>query len=270
MERIERIALIAGSGKFPLFLANAARANGVQVIAIAVNSESDKEIEKAASKVYWLNLGNGSKLIDILKKEKIRYAIMAGAITKTTLFRESLRFDEEAKGLLRRVIDRRDDTLLSTVANRLKDFGVELIDSTTFVKGMMPAKGILTKKRPSPEELEDVDFGYKIAKEVGGLDIGQSVVVKKKAVIAVEAIEGTDEAIKRAGRLAGERTVVVKVSKPNQDMRFDIPVVGLTTIESLKEARASVLAIEAEKVLVLEKDEVVKEADKAGISIIAV
>lgn len=270
MEKIERIALIAGSGKLPLFLAKAARASGVQVIAIAIHSESDKEIEKVVSKVYWLNLGNGSKLIDILKREKIRYAIMAGAIAKTTLLKESLRFDEEAKGLLKRVIDRRDNTLLSAVTNRLKDFGVELIDSTTFVKGMMPSRGALTRKTPSPEELEDVNFGYKVAKQMGGLDIGQSVVVKKKAIIAVEAIEGTDEAIKRAGRLAGERTVVVKVSKPNQDMRFDVPVVGLTTIESLKEARASVLAIEAEKVLLLEKEEVVKEADKAGISIIAV
>lgn len=270
MERIDRIALIAGSGKFPLFLANAARANGVQVIAIAINSESDKEIEKVVGKVYWLNLGDGNKLIDILKKEEIRYAMMAGAITKTTLFKESLRFDEEAKRVLKRVIDRRDDTLLSAVANRLRDFGIELIDSTTFVKGMMPPKGVLTKRKPSPEELEDVDFGYKIAKEMGRLDIGQSVVVKKKAIIAVEAIEGTDEAIKRGGMLAGEKTVVVKTSKPNQDMRFDIPVVGLTTIESLKEAKASVLAIEAGKVLVLEKDEVVKEADKAGICIVAV
>lgn len=270
MEQIDRIALIAGSGKFPLFLAKAARANGVRVMAIAINSESDKEIEKVADQVYWVNLGDGSGLIDILKKEQIRYAIMAGKITKTTLLKEGLRLDGEARGLLKRVIDRKDDTLLSAVADRLKDFGIELLDSTTFVKGMMPSKGVLSKRRPSAEELENVNFGYKIAKEMGRLDIGQSVVVKEKAVIAIEAIEGTDEAIRRAGRIAGEKTVVVKVSKPDQDMRFDIPVVGLTTIKSLKEAGACVLAIEAEKVLVLEKDEMIEEADRAGICVVAI
>ncbi|NQT90657.1 MAG: LpxI family protein [Candidatus Omnitrophica bacterium] len=270
MENVDRIALIAGSGKFPLFLANATKANGLQVVVIAVNSETDPAIEKLADKVYWLNLGEGAKLIETLQAEGIRYAMMAGKISKTTLFKEGLKLDEEAKKIMSRVIDRKDDTLLSAVASRLKDFDIELLDSTTFLKAMMPAKGLLTSRKPTAQEAEDVKFGFKIAKEMGRLDIGQSVVVKKKAVIAIEAIEGTDEAIKRAGSLIGKDTVVIKVSKPQQDMRFDVPVVGLTTIESLHEAGASVLAIEAGKVLVLEKDEVARAADRYGITIVAV
>ena len=270
MEHIDRIALIAGNGKFPIFLATAAKLNGVNVIAIAINSESDKEIEKVADKVYWINLGELKKLVDLLKKEQIRYAVMAGKITKTTIFKESIRLDEEAKRLFGRVMDKKDDTLLSAVASRLKELGIELLDSTTFVKGMMPSKGVLTKRKPDRQESEDIEFGYRIAKEIGSLDIGQAVAVKQKALIAVEAIEGTDEMIKRAGRLVGPKTVIVKVSKPSQDMRFDVPVVGLRTIESLKEAASSALAVEAEKVLILEKEEVVKEADRCGIAIVAV
>lgn len=270
MERIDRIGLIAGSGRFPLFLAEAARANGVDVIAIAINSETDKAIEKAANKVHWLNLGQAKQLIEILKAEDIRYAVMAGKIAKTTIIKESLKLDKEAKDLLGKVIDRKDDTLLTAVASRLKEFDIELIDSTTFTKGMMLSKGLLSSKKPSREESEDISFGFKIAKEIGRLDIGQSVAVKKKAIIAIEAIEGTDEMIRRAGKIAGPKTVVVKVSKPNQDMRFDVPVVGLTTIESLKEAGSSVLAIEAGKVLVLEKEEFIEEADRLGLSVLAI
>lgn len=270
MKHINKIALIAGGKSFPIFLAKAARASGVEVVAIAINSETEKEIETVADKVYWINLGEGKKLIEILNNEKIKYAVMAGKITKTTIIKESLRLDEEAKRLIGRVVDRKDDTLLSAVANRLEEEGVEFIDSTTFVKGMMPSKGVLTKRRPDAGEQGDIKFGFEIAKELGRLDIGQAAAVKKKAVIAIEAIEGTDEMIKRAGKLAGERIVVVKVSKPNQDMRFDVPVVGLTTIESLKDARAGVLAVEAEKVLILERDEVIREADKLGLCIVAV
>ena len=270
MEKIDRIGLIAGSGKFPLFLANAARLNNVEVVVFAVNSEADKEIEKKVNKVYWLNLGEGKKLIEAIKAEDLKYITMAGKISKLTLIRESLRLDEEARKLMGRLTDRRDDTILKAIAGRLKEIGVEVLDSTIFLKSMMPPKGLLTKRKPDKREAEDIEFGFKIAKEMGGLDIGQSVVIKDKAVIAVEAIEGTDEAIRRAGRLSGPGSVVVKVSKPDQDLRFDVPVVGLTTIESLKEAQASCLAIEADRVMVLEKEEVIKEADKAGIAIIVV
>jgi len=270
MKKIDRIGLIAGSGKFPIFLSEAAKANGVEVIAIALNSETDAAIEKAANKVYWQNLGQSKKLIDTLKAEGIKHAIMAGKISKTTIIRESLRLDKEARSLLSRVVDRRDDTLLLAVAKRLKEFDIELIDSTTFTKFMMPPKSVLTRNKPSKEQSEDIAFGFKIAKEMGRLDIGQAIAVKRKAVIAVEAIEGTDKMIERSGRLAGSGTVIVKVSKPSQDMRFDVPAIGLTTIESLKKAGSSVLAIEAEKVLVLEKEELIKEANRIGLSVVAV
>jgi len=266
----EKIALIAGSGNFPLFVAKAAKSNNVDIVAIAVNSEADKKIEEIASKTYWIDLGQAKRLLAILKEEKIKKAIMAGKISKMTIVKESLRLDEEAKKVVSGVLNRKDDTLLLAVANRLKLSGVDLLDSTTFVKDIMPKKGILTKQKPTKAELDDIKFGFDIAKEMGRIDIGQSVVVKNKAVIAVEAIEGTDEAIKRAGELAGARTVVIKVSKPNQDMRFDVPVVGLKTIEALKNAGSSVLAIEAGKVLMLEKEQVVEEADNASISIVAV
>jgi len=270
MSEIKRIALIAGNGKFPLFFAKAAKTNGVEVVSIALLSEADKSIEGVSDRTYWVNLGEAKKVIDILKQEGIRHAVMAGKVNKLTIIKESMRLDEEAKKIVSGVIDRKDDTLLGAVGKRLKDFGIELLDSTLFLKNMMPSKGVLTKKRPSREESDDIELGYKIAKEIGSLDIGQSVAIKKKAVIAVEAIEGTDEMIKRAGQLVGDGLIVVKVSKPDQDMRFDVPVVGVTTIESLKTARASVLAIEADKVLLLEKEEVVNMADRYRISIIAV
>ncbi len=270
MEKMRRIALIAGSGKFPMLLAQAAKDNGVDVIAIAINSAADKKIEKIVDKIYWVNIGQAKKLIDILLKEEIRYAVMAGKVNKAVIIKQALTLDREARGLLKRIADKKDDTILLSVANRLKDFGVELIDSTLFLKDLMPGKGVLTKRRPTKQELEDIKFGFSIAKEMGLLDIGQSVIVKQKAVIAVEAIEGTDEAIKRAGLLAGKETVVIKVSKPKQDMRFDVPVIGLETLKALKEAGSSVLAIEAGKVLVLDKESLISKADNAGLSIIAI
>ncbi len=270
MEKVHQIALIAGSGKFPLFLARAAKTNGIEVIAIAIRSAADREIEKIADKVYWVNIGQAKNLIDILLKEEIRYAVMAGKVNKAVIIKQALRLDKEARSLLKKISDKRDDTILSAIAARFKDFGVTLMDSTFFLKNLMPKKGVLTKRKPSRQEIEDIKFGFPIAKNIGSLDIGQSVIVKQKAVIAVEAIEGTDEAIARAGSLAGKGTVVVKVSKPKQDMRFDVPVVGPETLKALKKAKSSALAIEADKVLVLEKESLIKGAEEAGITIVAV
>ncbi len=270
MEKMYRIALITGSGKFPLLLARAAKTNGIEVIAIAITSAADREIERIADKVYWVNIGQAKKLIDILLKEQIRYAVMAGKVNKVVIIKQALMLDKEARMLLKKIGDKRDDTILSAIAARLKDFGVTLMDSTFFLKNLMPKKSVLTKRRPNRQELEDIKFGFSIAKNIGLLDIGQSVVVKQKAVIAVEAIEGTDEAIMRAGRLVGKGTVVVKVSKPKQDMRFDVPVVGLETLKALKKAGSSVLAIEAGKVLVLDKESLIKGAGEAGISIVVI
>jgi UDP-2,3-diacylglucosamine hydrolase len=270
MNKIGSIAIIAGSGQFPLFLAKAAKSNGIKVITLAVISSAEKEIEKVSDKNYWIELGQGKRLIDIRKQENVKCAVMAGKVNKSTIIRQSIRLDEEAKNILKRIKDKKDDTILSAIAGRLKCFGIDLIDSTVFLKKFMSEKGLLTKKRPDKKQLQDISFGFSIAKEMGLLDIGQSVIVKDKAVIAVEAIEGTDEAIIRAGSLVGKGTVVVKVAKPNQDMRFDVPTVGLDTLKVMKASGSSVLAIESGKVLMLDKHNMIKQADKTGISIIGI
>jgi UDP-2,3-diacylglucosamine hydrolase len=270
MKNIKRIAVIAGSGKFPLFLLKAARSNNIETITLAIISSADKIIEKISDKVYWIEIGQGKRLIDILKKEHIQYAVMAGKINKTTIIRQAIMLDHEAKSVLKNIKDKKDDTILCAIAGRLKDFDIELMDSTIFLKNFMADKGPLTKARPSNAQRQDIKFGFEIAKEMGRLDIGQSVIIKDKAVIAIEAIEGTDEAIIRAGKLAGKGSVVVKVSKPGQDMRFDVPVVGCETLQSIKQSGAVVLAIEAGKVLMLEKEEMIRQAEQMRICIIGV
>jgi UDP-2,3-diacylglucosamine hydrolase len=267
MNKIEQIAIIAGSGKFPLFLARAAMSNSIKVIALAITSSADKTIEKIADKTYWVKLGQGKKLIEILKKEDIKYAVMAGKINKATIIRHSIRLDEEARNILKRIKDKKDGTILLAIADRLKGLGIELIDSTLFLKNFMSGKGSFTKKKPDRKQQQDIAFGFSIAKRISGLDIGQSVIIKDKSVIAVEAIEGTDKAVIRAGQIAGRGTVIVKVSKPSQDMRFDVPTVGLGTLKAIKLSGASVLALEAGEVLMLEKEDMIKEADKMGICI---
>ena len=270
MNKIESIAIIAGSGKFPLFLAKAAKSNNTRVVTLAIISSAEKNIEKISDKNYWIELGQGKKLIDILQKEDIKYAVMAGKVNKATIIRQSVRLDEEAKNILKRIKDKKDDTILSAIAGRLENFGIRLIDSTLFLKNFMSEKGLLTRKKPDKKQQQDISFGFSIAKQMGSLDIGQSVIVKDKAVIAVEAIEGTDEAIIRAGKLVGKGTVIVKVSKPSQDMRFDVPAVGLETLNMMKLSGAAVLALEAGKVIMLEKEAMIKEADKMGVCIIGV
>ena len=266
---IKRIGLITGNGKFPLFICQAAKEQNVDIIVIAVKDEVDSDLSKYANKIYLIELGQGKKLIEILRKEGLKYVIMAGKIKKTTIFKQTFKMDEEVRNVLKNVIDRRDNTILKAIADRLKEEDIQLLDSTTFLQSLMAKRGIYTKRKPALLQREDIDFGFKIAKAIGGLDIGQAVIVKDKAVIAVEAIEGTDEAIIRAGKL-NTGCVVVKVSKPDQDMRFDVPTVGLNTIESMKKANACVLAIEAGETLVLEKEKMIKEADQAGICIVAV
>ncbi|MDD5505014.1 MAG: UDP-2,3-diacylglucosamine diphosphatase LpxI [Candidatus Omnitrophica bacterium] len=270
MTNLRQIAIIAGSGKFPLLVAKAAKSNNLKVITLSIISSADKKMEVVGDKNYWIELGQGKQLLDIMKKEGVTHAVMAGKINKSTIIRQSVRLDQEAKNILSRVRDKKDDTILSAVAGRLRDFNIELLDSTLFLKGFMSERGTMTRKPLSKIHLQDIRFGLSIAKNMGSLDIGQSVIIKDRAVIAVEAIEGTDEAIKRAGQLVGEGCVVVKVSKPAQDMRFDVPVVGLETIKAMKFSGASVLALEAGKVLMLEKSDMIQEAEKIGLSIVGV
>ncbi|MBN1385323.1 MAG: UDP-2,3-diacylglucosamine diphosphatase LpxI [Elusimicrobia bacterium] len=261
------LGLIAGNGNFPLIFIKEAKKTGEQVVAIALHDETDKTIEKLADKTYWINVGQLSKLISILKKEKIQKCVMAGQVKHRKLF--SVKPDLKAIALLAKLKSKTADSILSAICDELKREGIDFIPSNTYLKNFIPKKGILTKKKPDKNQIKDIEFGFYIAKENTRLDIGQTVCVRDKSIIAVEAMEGTDECIKRAGKITDSFTVV-KVARPKQDMRFDIPVIGIKTMETLKVAGVSVLAVEAGKTLILELDSVVKSADENNISIIAV
>ncbi len=263
------IGLIAGNGKLPILFAQEARKKGVKVVAIAINEETEKELEKCVDKIYWLGVGELEKLSQVLVKEKLSSVVMAGQVKHKKLFDKSIKMDPKMQALLDSVKDKKTDSLIGAIAKRLEIYGVKLLDSTTFLSDYLPKKGVLTKAPLNKKVLDDVDFGIKIAKKIAGLDIGQTVVVKDKAILAVESIEGTDEAIKRGAKYGKEGIVVVKVSKPNQDMRFDIPTIGPETIRILKELKAKCISIEAEKTLIIDKEETIKLANESGIGIIA-
>lgn len=270
---MEKLGLIAGNGRFPLLFAKGARDNKVPIIAVGIEGETSREIEQYVEKLYWVGVAQIGKLIKIFKNEQITKAVMAGGLTKTNMFSSfrNLRFlpDLRTINLWYRHVKRRDDhSLLEAVANELLKDGIELQNSTLYVPQLLAQKGALTKKQPSEKEMEDIHFGWPIAKEIARFGIGQCMVVKEKVVLSVEALEGTDEAIRRGGKLGKEDIVVIKVSKHHFDPRFDIPTVGLETIKTLKEASASVLALEAGKTLILDVEETIKAADLAGISII--
>ncbi len=264
---MRKIGLIAGNGKFPLLFARAAKKDGVSILAVAVKEEADHQIEEIADKTYWVSVGELSKLIRIMQSEGISEAVMAGQIKHKLLFSD-IRLDPELIRLLFSLKDRKTDTILGAIARRLKDFGIELIDSSTFLKDYLAPKGILTKKAPDKKQLSDIEFGHSVAKVIAGLDIGQTVIVKDKVVLAVEAIEGTDEAIRRASRLCRGKAVVVKVSKPEQDMRFDIPLIGDRTIDTLIKEDVAVLAVESGKTLLLDREYVLEKADQHRIVIV--
>ncbi len=270
---MEKLGLIAGNGRFPLLFAKGARDNKVPIIAVGIDGETSPEIERYVEKLYWVGVAQIGKLIKIFKNEQITKAVMAGGLTKTNMFSSfrNLRFlpDLRTINLWYRHVKRRDDhSLLEAVANELLKDGIELQNSTLYVPQLLAQKGVLTKKQPSEKEMEDIHFGWPIAKEIARFGIGQCMAVKEKVVLAVEALEGTDEAIRRGGKLGKEDIVVIKVSKHNFDPRFDIPTVGLETIKTLKEASASVLALEAEKTLILDVEETIKAAELADIAII--
>ncbi len=265
-----KIGLIAGNGRFPLIFAREARKKGAQIIAIAIKEETSPDLEGLVDKLFWVGVGELKRLFEIVKEEKLTTLVMAGQVRHKLIFEKGIKLDPAMKALLETIIDRKTDSLIGAVAKKLESFGIKLIDSTTFLSDYLPKKGTLTKREPIQKEWEDINFGREVAKSIAGLDIGQTVVVKEKAVLAVEAIEGTDLAIRRGAEFGKEDVVIVKVSKPSQDMRFDIPVVGPETIELMKEVGASCLAVEAEKTLLIDKDEMLSLADKYGISVVAI
>jgi len=264
-----RLGLIAGNGEFPILFAQAARKKGIEVVAVAINEETEKELAGHVNKIYWLGVGELEKLFQILSQEKLTSVVMAGQVRHKLLFDKDIKIDARMQALLDSVKDRKTDSLIGAVAKRLEEGGVRVLDSTTFLSDYLPEKGLLTKRPLDKRVLGDIEFGRGIAKSIAGLDIGQSVVVKDRVVLAVESIEGTDEAIRRGSRYGKEGVVVIKVSKPDQDMRFDIPIVGPRTIRLLKELKASCIAIEAKKTLIIDREETIRLADASGIGVIA-
>ncbi|MFB0526806.1 MAG: LpxI family protein [bacterium] len=264
-----KIGLIAGNGKFPLIFAQEAKRVGTEVVALAIKKETSPSLENLVDRIHWVNVGQLGDLIEICKKEGITRAVMAGQVRHTRLFSQ-VKLDARAMALLAGVKDKKANSLLGAVADELLREGIELIDSATYLSHLLPSPGILTRRKPTQKEWRDIEFGHKMAKEIAGLDIGQTVVVKDQAVLAVEGMDGTDRTIKRGGRLGREDVVVVKVSKPQQDRRFDLPIVGERTVEVLKQAKAKVLAFSARSTILLDREKVVKSANQNGISLVAI
>jgi len=265
---LDRIGLIAGSGKFPLLIADSARRRGLKVIAVAHKGETMPELAGKVDEITWIGLGQFGHLLSAFKSSGVSHVLMAGAITKANMF-DNVRPDLRGLAVIGKLLILHDDDILRAAARELEKEGITVVSSTMYVPELLAPSGCLTKRRPSKEEMEDIEFGWMVAKELGRLDIGHSVVVGRKTVLAVEAIEGTDKTILRGGELARENAVVVKVSKPNQDLRFDLPAVGLNTIEVMSAVNASVLAIEAGKTLIFDKEEMIRLANNSHIAIVS-
>ena len=267
-----RLGLIAGNGRFPFLVLDAARSMGHQVTVIAAKEEAFDDLNAAAASahaaIHWISLGQLGKCITLMKSAGVTHAVMAGQVKHTKIFAGGIVPDLKFMSLLAKLPARNTDGLIGAVASVLKDEGIELIDSTSLLTPLLAAPGVMTNRAPTEEERRDLDFGYRMADVIAGIDIGQTIAVKNQAVVAVEAMEGTDEVIARAARLAGEGVRLVKVAKPNQDMRFDVPVVGLATIEAMRAARATALSIDAGKALMFEREQMIATANASGIVIV--
>lgn len=265
---VKKLGLIAGNGKFPLIFAEQARKEGYSLVAVAHRGETLKEIEDLLEEVTWIYVGQLGKMIRTFLRAGITEAVMAGGIKKVK-FLENFRPDLRGAKFLARIKRKDDDALLRGIAEELESEGIKILQSTLCVPQIVASEGVLTQRSPSAAEWEDARFGFRVAKEIGRLGIGQTIVIKKQIVVAVEALEGTDAAIERGGRLARSGFVVVKVSKPEQDLRFDVPAVGVATVARLHEAGGTVLAVEAGKTILLEKELLLKQAEDSGISVVA-
>jgi hypothetical protein len=279
-----KLGLIAGNGRFPFLILDAARAQGFAVTVAAIREETDPEINHRAAAdekiiVHWLSLGELSRLIEVFHKEGVSMAVMAGQVKHKQIF-SSIRPDWRLAKLLLNLRTRNTDMLLGAVAKVLADEGIELISSTSFLEPLLAQEGVLTERAPTDEERKNIDYGMSVAKALAGFDIGQTVVVAAQACVAVEAMEGTDATIDRAGKLMqsmeeeastlDRRLTVIKVAKPNQDMRFDVPVIGIRTIETMMQAGADCLSVEAGRTLLFDREMLLMKANQAGIAIVAV
>jgi len=269
MSERERIGLIAGSGRFPVLFAETARRRGVDVFAVAHRGETAPELVHHVHAITWVQPGQLQRLIEALRAHQVTRTVMVGGIAKPRLFRE-LRPDERATRLLGRLDKLRDDLVLRALAAEFETEGIAVVESTLYLQEIVAVAGVLGARAPSEEEWREIRFGFRAAKVIGQFDIGQSVVVRSGAVIAVEGIEGTDATIRRAGQLANGDIVVVKVCKPTQDTRFDLPAVGPETVRTLAEMRGRALAVEAGRTITLDRSEMIGLADAAGIAVVAV
>ncbi|MFH1217395.1 MAG: UDP-2,3-diacylglucosamine diphosphatase LpxI [Pseudomonadota bacterium] len=264
-----RIGIIAGGGQFPYLFAEAAKKEGREVVIAAHKGESHPDLESVADRFCWVKLGQLGKIIKFFRSEDVRETVFLGTITKTRIFRDVLP-DLKGISLWNKIDIKQDDAILRAIAGELEKEGIKVLDSTLYLKHLLFPCGVLTRKKPTPDQRRDIEFGFQVARAVGRLDIGQCVVVRDLSVVAVEAIEGTDAAIRRGGTLAKEKAVVVKVKKPGQDFRFDLPATGLATIDSMLEAKADVLAVEAGQSLLFDREAMIRQADKAGIVVVGV
>jgi len=283
MQSDQKLGLIAGNGSFPLLLLDAARAQGTQVVVAAIKEETSPLIEnRGAAAVYWMSLGELGRLIDTFKKEGVRTAVMAGQVKHKQIF-SAIRPDWRLAKVLFSLGTRNTDSLIGAVAKVLEDEGIHLISSTSYLEPLLARPGVLTRRAPNEAELKNIEYGRAVARHLAQYDIGQTVVIAEAACVAVEAMEGTDATILRAGEImksagsgadSGDATLsraltVVKVAKPNQDMRFDVPVIGVKTIETMRHAGATCLAVDAGKCLFLDGNRVMEAADQAGIAVVA-
>ena len=265
----KKIGLIAGSGQFPIIFSKKARLKGFSVYAAAYLDEAEQTLKEHVEEIEWMHLGQVKRLISFLKKNGIKEAVMLGAIKKTRMFSD-VKPDIKAISLVARMRSTHDDGLLSAFAGMLEKEGIMIKSSTFLLPDLLAEEGCWTKRKPTRAEKADIDIGWHVAKEIGRLDVGQCVVICGGSVLAVEAIDGTDAAIRRGGKLGNGEAVVIKVCKPDQDTRFDIPAVGAQTIRTMYESGVKLLVVEAQKAVVFDKEEMVMLADKFGISIVAV
>jgi DUF1009 family protein len=268
-----RLGLIAGNGRFPFLVLDAARGAGYDVTVIAIKEEAFADLESAAARppravLHWVSLGQLGRCISLLKEAGVTDAVMAGQVKHTKIFAGGIIPDLTFLSVLKQLTSKNTDGLIGAVANVLHDRGIELMDSTSLLQPLLAGAGVLTRRGPTDEEQKDFEFGYQMADAIAALDIGQTIAVKHLAVVAVEAMEGTDEVIGRAGHLAGPGVRILKVAKPKQDMRFDVPVVGIATIQAMRVAGASALSVDAGKTLMLDGDAILASANDAGITIV--
>jgi hypothetical protein len=259
--------LIAGNGRFPFLVLEGARSQGIEMAVIALKEEASPELEQVAKRLHWVSLGELSKAIELMQREGVKRAVMAGQVKHNKIF-SAIRPDWKLAKLLFSLPRKNTDSLIGAVAKVFEEEGIQLVDSTLFLKPLLPEAGVLTRRAPNEHEAADMEYGLEVARRLAGMDIGQTVVIADRACVAVEAMEGTDETIARAARFAnGKPLVVVKVSKPRQDMRFDVPVIGLPTVKSMGDAGATALAIDASRTLLFDRNRLIETADAAGIAI---